>query len=50
MFMYPMLTRGLLLVQDVMAPFTLQTLHNAVNNAKFHVVETSPRHYFSVIF
>ena len=40
--MYLMLTRGLLLVHDVIAAFALQALHNVVNIAKFHVVETSP--------
>ena len=37
-----MLTRWLFLPQDVIARFTLQTLHNVVNDAKFHVVETNP--------
>ena len=27
---------------DVILAFTLQAPHNVVNNAKFHVVETSP--------
>ncbi len=37
-----MLTRELLLVHYVVVAFALQALHNIVNNAKFHVVETSP--------
>ena len=36
-----MLTRGLLVAHDVKLAFALQALHNVVNNAKFHVVETS---------
>ena len=41
-----MLTRGLLLGHDVILAFALQALHNVVNNAKFHVVETSPTSAF----
>ena len=37
-----MLTRQLLFVHDVIVAFALQALHNVVNNAKFHMVETSP--------
>ena len=37
-----MLTRGLFLAHDVFSCFTLQTVYNVVNNAKFHVVDTSP--------
>ncbi len=35
-------TRVLLLPHDVIACFTLQTLHIVVSDAKRHVVETSP--------
>ena len=45
-----MLTRGLLLVQDVIVSFTLQTLHNVVKNAKIHVVETLRRHFWVVFW
>ena len=37
-----MLTRGLLLVRDVIGAFALQALHNVVFIAKLQVVETSP--------
>ena len=36
-----MVTRGLLVAHDVILAFALQALHNVVNNAKIHVVETS---------
>ncbi len=41
-----MLTRGLPLVHNVIVAFALQALHNVVNNAKFHVVESSPTSTF----
>ena len=36
-----MLTRGFFVAHNVIASFTLQTQHNAVN-AKLHVIETRP--------
>ena len=44
-----MLTRGLLFAHDVILALALQALHNIVNNAKSHVVETSPTSTFWVI-
>ncbi len=41
-----MLTRGLLLAQDVVLAFALQALYNVVNSAKIHVVEASPTSAF----
>ncbi len=37
-----MLTRRLFFAHNVTASFTLHTLHKEVNDAKFHVIATSP--------
>ena len=42
-----MLARGLLVAHDVILAFALQALQNVVNNAKFHVIETSSTSAFS---
>ena len=44
-----MLTRGLFVAYDVILDFALRALHNVVNNANFHVVETSPKSTFWLI-
>ncbi len=42
-----MLAPGLLVAHDVILTFALQVLHNVVNNAKSHMVETSSTSAFS---
>ena len=42
-----MLKRGLLVAYDAILAFALHALHYVVNNAKFYVVETSPKSAFS---
>ncbi len=42
-----MLARGLLVAHEVILTFALQVLHNVVNNAKLHLVETSSTSAFS---